>query len=202
MMHTHRSIRSHVETHHGRSTHRVHHILGRADGGVSDKAEDTRMIKRAMGEHDAQLHPGKHTRIKLRDGGMADGGASARRLDRGGRSKGHKGSHVIVNVSPGQEPARPMPVPVPAAGGAPMPPPRPPMAPPGMMPPGVPPTGPGLGGMPPGMPPMRADGGRLSEAGEAHGKKLAFKETAGARSGMGRLQKMRMPQHSERAAGD
>ena len=215
----HASLRRHARHQHGE---RIRGIL-REHGGRSDEAEDRLMIKRAMGEHDRQLHPGKHTRLKLADGGAAEGGASARRLDRGGRSgkaKG-KGSHVNVIVAPGgggQD--RPVPVPVPA-GGPPGLPPRPPMAPPagpGMVPPGMPPAGlarppmaagmPPPGMMPPGMMPrrkggrVRADGGR-AEADEAHGKTTGMPHmTGGGHSGIGRLQKAKMKVSSAAAAGD
>lgn len=233
-MDTHASLRRHVRSHYGE--HRVGHILGGRSGGESkaDTAEDKRMIKRALGEHDRQLHPGKHTRLTLRNGGAEEGMASVRRLDRSGRADGGrsgrkkssgKGSHVNVIVAPGQSQPRPVPVPVPAAGagpglgGAPVVPPRPMMpppaagapglGPPGMVPPGVvrPPV-PGMVG-----PMMRADGGRSgtegNDAARAHavgGKRSGkagngSKLTAGARSGEGRLQKEKMPQEDENAAG-
>lgn len=39
---------------------------GRVDG---DKAQDKAMIKKAMREHDVQLHGGKHTKLALKSGG-------------------------------------------------------------------------------------------------------------------------------------
>jgi len=36
----------------------------------SDLAQDKAMIKKAFKEHDAQEHPGKHTKITLKKGGM------------------------------------------------------------------------------------------------------------------------------------
>ena len=35
-----------------------------------DVAQDKAMIKKAFKEHDAQEHPGKHTKIVLKKGGM------------------------------------------------------------------------------------------------------------------------------------
>ena len=37
----------------------------------NDLAQDKAMIKKAFKEHDAQEHPGKHTKITLKKGGMA-----------------------------------------------------------------------------------------------------------------------------------
>jgi hypothetical protein len=36
----------------------------------NDLAQDKAMIKKAFKEHDAQEHPGKHTKITLKKGGM------------------------------------------------------------------------------------------------------------------------------------
>lgn len=145
------------------------------------------------------------------------------RLASGGRARGGHGkaSHVNVIVAPGQGPARPVPVPVPAAGmGASAPPPRPPMS------PGAAPMagGPPMGGAAPMMPRpgmgapiaggVRKDGGRAwrasggsveREAGEPH---PPFRDMpnmhAGARSGIGRLEKTKSARrpHSEAIAGD
>ena len=80
---------------------RVGHILGRAKGGSvhSDAAEDAAMIKKAMGDHDKQLHGGKHTDLKNL------GSSSKGRMDkyaRGGKvgkSKGGgKGHHTKINI--------------------------------------------------------------------------------------------------------
>lgn len=35
-----------------------------------DMAQDKKMIKKAFKEHDAQEHPGKHTKLVLKKGGM------------------------------------------------------------------------------------------------------------------------------------
>lgn len=130
-------------------TQKAHAMLMRA-GYHSDAAADKSMIRKAIGEHDKQLHGGEHTKLHLA---------------RGGAAKHKKGStHINVIVAPqgGGMGARPVPVPVPAAGGAPMGGPgmaRPPMAPPMNVPPGAMP--PGVSGRPPGM----ARGGQVMSAG-------------------------------------
>lgn len=156
--------------------------------GRGDDAEDKAMISRAMKEHDSQLHPGQHTKLKLSSGGLADGGMPSMRADKGSRGKKEKAkTHINILIAPhsgdgagAAPPAMPMPPPRPPMTVA--PPPRPPM--PNPMPPGpgpgggmgpmaaapvgvgapggVPPRPPGLGTpMPPGGPPMlRKDGGR------------------------------------------
>lgn len=40
---------------------------------LSDEKMDKSLIKKAIGEHDKQLHRGKHTKIKLKDGGSVEG---------------------------------------------------------------------------------------------------------------------------------
>ena len=97
----------------------------------SDKAEDVKLINKAFSEHDAQLHGGKKTHLKLRDGGCAVGGEPRARGDhkpRGGKhGKGHK-TVVNVVVGRGAPEKQPVPVPIPvnpqgagAPGGQPMP---------------------------------------------------------------------------------
>jgi hypothetical protein len=211
--HDHASTRRHAREEHGR---RVHEIR-RAEGGRTDEEQDARMVNLGVHEHEGAMHPGKpKTKLKLADGGCADGGRSRRRMDRahramGGRS-GHmgrgKGSHVNVIVAPGQGPARPVPVPVPAAGagGPPMLPSRPPMGPPvmaGGMPPGVVPGAGAPGMMPPG---IRRAGGRVGrrEGGRNLLPPVPKTMIAGGHSGEGRLEKSRelLKKKSAAFAGD
>lgn len=150
---------------------RTGHHLGKAGGhmGHSDYEADKRMIERAIGEHDAQMHPGKHTKLKLATGGVADGAMAPGRADRAPRGKGKDAkNHIAIVIAPqgggGQQQARPVPVPVPVPhppmAGPPMPPPIPPRPPVPAAPPAglagamVPP-----GGMPMPPPPMRKHGG-------------------------------------------
>lgn len=191
-------------------------IKDRRGESPSDATADKARIRRAFDEHDTQLHGGKKTRLELRDGGCAEGGRTAPRMDRPGRARGGKTggkkAHTNVNVivaSGGKD--RPVPVPVPAAGGVP---PRPPMPPPGAMGPGGPPMGgppgmggpglppPGIGGPRPPMMPMRADGGGVGDAAKPHGKDVAVQMKAGAAGGAGRIAKAKMPIPDEAAAGD
>lgn len=259
----HKSLRHQAERQHADRIKR--HAGGQADMR-EDKAIADREVRKGFAEHDSQLHEGKKTHLKLRDGGHAEGGAAKKRLDRPGRrkradgggadadataltravdaglakslnpepgqprarggaahGKGKKGGHVNVIVATGAGQDRPVPVPVPVGGGMP---PHPPMAPtpgppmggpmagppPGGMPPGMPPGGGGLPmglaarppmpGAGPGMPPIRARGGRINDAGEAHGKELADHSMAGASSGMGRLAKAKIHTADANAAGD
>lgn len=58
--------------------------------GHSDLAADKRIVSKAIGQHDTQLHGGKRTKLALRHGGQVHGGKAAARLDkraRGGRTK-------------------------------------------------------------------------------------------------------------------
>src|SRR5215467_7260058 len=141
------AIRTHGE--------KLNRLVGRAVGGsaTGDRAQDERMIKRAFGEHDAQLHGGKHTKLKFADGGGvddADRGAVRRdRRARGGSAggkRGGKGTHVAVIVAPqgGGGPGPGLPIAPP--GGLAAPPPRPPV--PVGPPPGGPPVMPPGGGAP------------------------------------------------------
>ena len=219
---------------HRRNAHmeaRANHLLGQAEGGRADNAEDKaiadREVKKGIRQHEEHEHGGKMTSLKLKHGGEAEGAKGHRRLDRGGRSgKGSKGSHVNVIVAPGGGgPGGPGAMPPPM----PMPPPRPPMVPPmppGGMPPGPMPPGlaarPGImppGAVPPpgGMPPpgirrdggraRRASGGRVNDAGVAHAQeepKMPHMEE-GARSALGRLARAKALgglDHSADAAGD
>jgi len=56
-----------------------------------DVAQDKAMIKKAFKEHDAQEHPGKHTKIVLKKGGMpmkkmAKGGITSMKAKSMGRN--------------------------------------------------------------------------------------------------------------------
>jgi len=133
---------------------------GKSAESHSDKMADEKMIKRAIAEHDSQLHPGHHTRVTLKRGGFAEGGMAASRMDQRGRGgKKHPTSQVNVVVAPPRGGPGPMPIPMPM---------RPPMAaPPVAPPPAMPPRPmPPAGGMPmaggmgaPGMPPAGMPGG-------------------------------------------
>jgi hypothetical protein len=148
-----------------------------------DRAQDKALVAKAIREHENHEHGGRHTRLRLADGGLAMGDGAAARPDRPSRSakKAHGTTvNIVMPQGGGQGPARPVPVPVPVRTGAPPPPPggvgmppggMPPRPmPPAMPPPGMPPGGmppPGAvrppGAMPPGMPPgmpMRKAGGR------------------------------------------
>lgn len=166
-----------------------------------DYAEDKKLIdhelERAFSEHDAQLHGGKKTRLKLASGGAADGAGSKSRGDRAGRGK-HPDTSVNVIVAP--RPAGGMPVPVPMGGGAapPMPPRPMPMPPPGGMPPGMPV---GAGPMPPrppmGIPPGAPMGMPMRKAGGRTGYKPP-RMTAGQGSGEGRREASREADYAGR----
>jgi len=144
-----------------------------------DETEDRALIKKMVGK----------AKIRLRDGGLADGGMAPRRLDqrgRGGSKHGKAKTNIEINVQPhppGQGPGGPMAggMGTPGAGlppglglparppAPPVPPPSappmgagPPMAPRPMPPPGggtMPPTGMPPGGMMPPRP-MAKQGGR------------------------------------------
>lgn len=164
---------------------KLHHL---AHGGDAEKKIADREVEKAINEHDAQLHGGRKTKLKLKAGGEVEGEHGRKRLDRpsrhrehradggGVKGKGEKGTHVNVIIAPptgGMRPPTPMgmgalpqrPV-VPAVAPS-----RPPMAPP----PGA------MGAGPMG---QRAAGGR---AGRARGGKV--KEEGGAGGGLGRLEK-------------
>jgi hypothetical protein len=117
----------------------------------------------------------------------AAGSRAPKRYARGGKVKGNTTNIIIA----GGEKAQPQPVPVPVPAGGPAP--------------GGPP--PGAGGPPPGGPPMmpRKSGGRIpggestkknldamSKRAESNSYARGGKITAGAESGVGRLQKARI----------
>lgn len=159
----------------------------------SDKIADEKLIKKAIDEHDSQLHGGKKTRLTFAEGGDT----SMPRMDQrarggGGKKKAHGKGETNVNIAvipraggpqgaappmagppPAMPPHPPMPMPaappprppMPVAGaGAPMPMP-PPTAPAPGMPPGLPPGLAGAMGRPPGI----RRGGRLARGGKTDG---------------------------------
>jgi hypothetical protein len=194
----------------GASRSRVDRVLkstGYKAGGHesdSDRKADIAMIKRAIGEHDEQLHPGHHTRVTLKRGGFADGGMAANRMDQRSRGgKKHPTSQTNIVISPPAHPPMGPPMGGPPIGLPPRPPmaapaampPRPPMAPPpGGMPGGMPMGG--APGMPPGLPPGMPPGGMpprpmIKTGGAARngkgGEGADFK--GGAGGGRGRIEK-------------
>lgn len=168
-----------------------------------DEAKDKAMIREAINEHDDQLHGGKKTRLKLKDGGMAMGMEPKSRGDR--KSRGKKPGKTIVNVVVGAEkPNAPMPAPMMA--------PHPMMPPPAGVPAPMPPHPmmPPMAGRPPmpGMPPQMAKKGgkvdsmrdpvkalepfggtRLKAGGRARKVLKDYPIDDGAGGGMGRLEK-------------
>ena len=200
---------------HGRKRARA--LLNRtgykAGGHVkSDKAQDAKMVAEGVHEHESHMHKGqKKTKLRLKDGGCADGGMAkprADRLRRGGKTKAHK-PHTQVNVVVGRSHPAPVPVPkpvpVPVPGGAPgpmagPPPGAGPMPPPdgSMAPGGAPPIGLKRGGRA-----KRADGGGLKDILIGQGLKgasaalpiamAALKKGGKVASGSGRDMKGGMP---------
>lgn len=130
-------------------------------------------------------------------GTKVPGGKKPGRYARGGKVKGHR-TNIAIVVPQKSAPPTPAGPQAGAAGPPPMAAPAPPMPPPGAGgPPGLPP------GLPPGGPPMRARGGKVipGEATKENIKKWDKRAsrnsyarggglpTAGAESGVGRLQK-------------
>lgn len=162
----------------------------------SDKAQDEAMIAKGVHEHESHLHKGeKKTRLKLADGGVAEGSTPKRRGDK--KKRGQVNVNVLVGGPhpPAQPAVRPVPVPVPPPGGA--------MA--------GPPGGPG---MPP--PQGLKRGGRARHAKGGHttrerdhikgmphghfkkgGRTKAYPLDAGAGGALGRLEKAESEAHRE-----
>ena len=89
--HTHAEMRRHSREEHGKRMHEIR----RAGGGRTDEAQDARMIREGVHEHEGALHPGKpKTKLKLADGGCADGGRSHRRMDRARRAAGGRSGQM------------------------------------------------------------------------------------------------------------
>lgn len=157
------------------------HAAGKLISEAEDRADDKAVIRKAISEHDHQLHPGHHTRLALKDGGMASGGMTKPRGDRKGRGSGTK-INIVVAPQAHSEPGMPM-----GPGGMPphppmMPPPHPPMG------PGGPPPG-AMGGMPPGGPPMMPPGGMPPRPMGLKGGGRVDGINGGAGGGVGRIEK-------------
>lgn len=151
-----------------------------------DEPQDKALIKREV--------KASALRHKLKDGGMAMGGAPKHRSDRKGRGKAHTTVNVVVA---GQHPKpQPVPVPVPVGGPGPQ----------GAAPPGAGPGGPGGPMPPPGAgapPPGFKRGGRTPKEDSQRdekggmpaghfkkgGKTKGYPIKDGAGGGEGRLQK-------------
>ncbi len=150
----------------------------------ADEAEDKHQIeagvKKAISQHENQEHGGKHSRIRLRDGGSAHGYASGGRPDK----KPRKGKTEVNVMVAGQQPPQKVPVPVPVPA-------HPPMA---AGPPGMPPGGPPMAGPPPGLRPQGI--GPMKDGGRAKMRPAKFE--AGAGSGLGRIEKA---EHEAKRAG-
>lgn len=124
-------------------------------------------VRKGVGEHEENMHPGKkHTKLKLKDGGSVQSAAFGARVHKPrGMHKGKK-SHTTVNVVVGAG-KQPGPIPVPVGG-------------PSM---GAPPPPGGMPGMPPQGPMPGANrGGRFCDGGSVKGKdsqRDSIKSTSG-----------------------
>ena len=131
--------------------HKLHRMAG---GGVhpdakQDKILDDKEIKKAFSEHDKQLHGGKKTKLKLKDGGRVEGEHGRKRADKPSR---HREKRDVGGAMPQQAGMQGGPPQGGGQGGQP---------PSGMQgrPMGQPPSG-GQGGQPPqGMPQGGGQGG-------------------------------------------
>lgn len=84
----HAHLRRDAERHHGE---RIAGIL-RAHGGRGDEAADKKMVAAGVHQHESHDHKGESlTKLKLRDGGEAEGHVGKRRLDRAGRRRADGG---------------------------------------------------------------------------------------------------------------
>lgn len=101
-LHTHHSMKERGKADHEKKL--AHHASG---GKVSHETKAA--IKRAIGEHDSQLHGGKHTHLKLARGGHVEGEHAKPRLDRasGGRTSDkamvHKAESFAKSVKKHEE---------------------------------------------------------------------------------------------------
>lgn len=194
------SLHSDVRKHHQKHAEKyVRRARGGSIEGEADKASDATIVRKGVGEHEDQLHGGKHAKLRLKRGGHVKGEKPMERLDkraRGGRmhGKGQPKVAVVVHAGDGQQAKQDgikegmqMGARMAAqklAGGM-----KPPGAPP-------PPAGPGGPGMPPGPPPQMGAGPRPMPngpppAGLKTGGKVQ-KMTASAAGGAGRLEKSGM----------
>jgi hypothetical protein len=185
------------------------------------KKSHSRVSNMLKGEHEgAMQHASSHAFSRVTSKGEADahehkisGKKTIGRFARGGKvkGKGHQTNIAIVvphHGAAGGGPAGGPPPPMPPMGGP------PPGMPPGGPPPGMPPGGPGgpPPGMPPGMPPMRARGGKVlsgiasadnlkswAERASSHSyARGGGLPTAGAATGVGRIQEANMVRGSKR----
>ena len=83
---------------------RLHGSGYRRGGEVSDLAQDRKMVKKAVHEHEEHDHPGeKETKLKIKRGGRVAGAAPKHRADRRARGggmehKGKKSGHTKINI--------------------------------------------------------------------------------------------------------
>lgn len=79
-------------------SHRIHEIRRAHGGGISGARDDRVMVIKGVHQHEKADHPGKPlTKLKLADGGVAEGHAGRKRMDRAGRRKRDDGGSAGVN---------------------------------------------------------------------------------------------------------